>query len=336
MLGRMGREPQPGLALLRLAQSSENSAAAAIRRTLGETAQPLKRAALLPAFVEIVLAVADVEQARTGCRERDEIAARQGSDVLAAMSAHARGALALAEGDAPNALAALRQAWHAWEELEAPYEAARTRVLVAVACRALGDDEAAALELGAAREVLARLGAETELARIDSLADRESPDRGHGLTDRELEVLRLVAAGKSNHAIAVGLHLSDHRPPTREVPRSRSARDRRERAHRCSATPLPPGPGRIRRRLPVGGPVARRASGLPRSGYPRHHREHVLRGRLGVRNWPAAEHSGTGLEEVTAERSPKRDAPLPRACWKSPASGRRIALSQPHRAGGAR
>jgi DNA-binding NarL/FixJ family response regulator len=209
---RIGREPQPGLALLRLAQGNESSAAAAIGRTLNEAAPPLKRAALLPAFVEIMLAVDHVEQARSGCRELDEIAGRQGSDVLAAMSAHARGALALAlaEGDARSALGALRDGWRAWEELEAPYEAARTRVLVALACRALGDDDTAALELEAARDVLAQLGAQSELARIDLLTDHATSDVRHGLTERELEVLRLVVAGKSNHAIAVDLHLSDH------------------------------------------------------------------------------------------------------------------------------
>jgi DNA-binding NarL/FixJ family response regulator len=207
---RIGREPQPGLALLRLAQGNEGVAAAAIRRTLSETIMPLKRAALLPAFVEIMLASAEVEHARSACRELDEIAASQESDALAAMSAHARGAVALVEGDAETALGALRDAWRAWEELEAPYEAARTRVLVALACRALGDDDTAALELEAARDVLAQLGAQSELARIDLLTDHGTSDVRHGLTERELEVLRLVAAGKSNHAIAVDLHLSDH------------------------------------------------------------------------------------------------------------------------------
>ena len=107
-------------------------------------------------------------------------------------------------------LACCRRAWHAWEELEASYEAARARVLVALACRALADEDTAALELAAARGVLAQLGAAPELVGIDSLRSRAFSKDGHGLTGRELEVLRLVAAGKSNHAIAVDLHLSDH------------------------------------------------------------------------------------------------------------------------------
>ena len=207
---RIGREPQPGLALLRLAQGKGPAAAAAIRRALGEAALPLKRAALLPAFVEIMVAVGDIAQAKEACDELGEIAALQDSDVLAAMSLQARGAVVLAEGDAETALAVLRPAWVAWQEQEAPYEAARARVLVGLACRALGDEDAAALELEAARDLLAGLGAAPDVARIDSLEGEVSTDGDHGLTERELEVLRLVAAGKSNHAIAVDLHLSDH------------------------------------------------------------------------------------------------------------------------------
>jgi tetratricopeptide (TPR) repeat protein len=127
---RCGFEPQPGLALLRLAQGNGAAAAAAMRRVLGETSKPLKRAALLPAHVEVMLAAGDLEEARSACRELEEISERQGSDVLRAMAAQARGAVALAAGDARAALVALRQAGHAWQELDAPYEAARVRVLV--------------------------------------------------------------------------------------------------------------------------------------------------------------------------------------------------------------
>lgn len=207
---RFGREPQPGLALLRMAQGSGDAATAAIRRALSETTQPLKRAALLPAYVEIMLAAADVEEARTSCRELEEIAERQESEALAAMSAHAWGAVGLAEGDARPALAALRRAWQAWQELEAPYEAARTRVLVGLACRSLGDEDTAALELEAARGVFAQLGAAPDVARVDSLARRAASGDPHGLTARELQVLRLVAAGKSNRTIAADLFISDN------------------------------------------------------------------------------------------------------------------------------
>jgi len=207
---RFGLEPQPGLALLRMAQGNGNAAAAAIRRALSETTQPLKRAALLPAYAEIMLAVDDVDAARTASTELEKFAKRQGSDVLGALSAQARGAVALKGGDPGAALVALRHAWRAWHDLQAPYEAARARVLAGLACRALGDEDTALLELEAAREVFAHLEAQPDLAAVETLARVDTRRATHGLTQRELEVLRLVAAGKSNHAIAVDLFLSDH------------------------------------------------------------------------------------------------------------------------------
>ena len=114
----------------------------------------------------------------------------------------------LAEGDAQAAGDTLRSAWVAWRELEAPYEAARVRVLVGLACRALGDDDTAEMELDAARAVFERLGAAPDLARMDSLASRASSRGTHGLTPRELQVLRLICAGSSNKAIAADLVLS--------------------------------------------------------------------------------------------------------------------------------
>jgi DNA-binding CsgD family transcriptional regulator len=128
--------------------------------------------------------------------------------MLAARTAHARGAVELAAGDCALALRSLRQAEQAWQELDAPYEAARTRVLVARACEALGDTDAAAMELDAARSCFEQLGAAPELARIEPLTDR--PRDAHGLTPRELEVLRLVAAGHTNRQIATELVISEH------------------------------------------------------------------------------------------------------------------------------
>jgi DNA-binding NarL/FixJ family response regulator len=206
---RFGREPQPGLALLRLAQHNGDAATAAIRRAVSETRQPLKRAAVLPAYVEIMVAVGDLEAARSACRELEEIAERQGTDLLYAMAAKARGDVALAEGDTDAALVALRSACRAWQELDAPHEAARARVLLGLTCRSLGDDDTAEFELEAARGVFAELGATPALAWVDSLYPRPAPGDTHGLTARELEVLRLVAAGKTNRDIASALVISE-------------------------------------------------------------------------------------------------------------------------------
>jgi DNA-binding CsgD family transcriptional regulator len=206
---RFGWEPQPGLALLRLSQGNDDAAAAAIRRAVGETTERLKRARLLPAYVEIMLAVGDAQEARTACRELEEISGRYESGMLGAMVAHAEGAVYLVGGDARAALVALRRAWQVWQELEVPYEVARVRVLVGLSCRALGDDDTAALELEAARGVFAQLGAAPDLARVDSLARSAPSVDAHGLTARELQVLRLVAAGETNRAIAAGLVLSE-------------------------------------------------------------------------------------------------------------------------------
>jgi DNA-binding CsgD family transcriptional regulator/tetratricopeptide (TPR) repeat protein len=207
---RRGWEPQPGLAQLRLAQGRADLAAAAIRRAAGEVSQPLKRAGLLASSVEIMLAIGDLEQARGACRELGEIAESYESRMLTAMVEQAGGAVGLAGGDAQSALVSLRRAWQLWHDLEAPYEAARVRVLVGQACRLLGDDDTAAMELEAARTVFEQLGAAPDLAHLDSLIrPAESRDR-HGLTPRELEVLRLVAAGRSNREIASELVISEH------------------------------------------------------------------------------------------------------------------------------
>jgi DNA-binding CsgD family transcriptional regulator/tetratricopeptide (TPR) repeat protein len=206
---RLGLEPQPGWALLRLAQGDEEASAASVRRATAEISDRGVRAGLLPAYVEILLAVGEVDEARAACAELARIAEEFESNMLRALHAHACGAVALAAGDVGGALTNLRQAAQAWHDLEAPYEAARTRVLIGEACRALGDEDAFALELDAARSTFEELGAAPDLTRTDSLMGRAKPD-GHGLSPRELEVLRLVAAGKSNKEIAAGLVISEH------------------------------------------------------------------------------------------------------------------------------
>jgi ATP/maltotriose-dependent transcriptional regulator MalT len=205
---RLGSEPQPGLALMRLAQGNRDAAAASIRRVVGETTDTLPRAALLPAFAEIMLAAGELDEARSACRELEEICEECESEMLGAMLAATRGAVELAAGDPAAALVTLRKASKAWAVLEAPYEAARARVLVGQACRALGDEEAFALELDAARAVFDELGAAPDVAAVDSFAGVAADT--HGLSARELEVLRLVAAGRSNREIASALVISEH------------------------------------------------------------------------------------------------------------------------------
>ena len=200
---RHGREPQPGMALLWLAQGRGDAAVAAIDRVVEETTDPLVRVRLLPAQIEIALATGGGETARAACDELEQLAAGRPSALLEAVVAHARGAVTLEAGDPRGALAALRDAEAAWQELDAPYEAARVRTLVARACAALGDDDSAALELDAARDVFARLGARPDL---EGLAEA---DESHGLSPRELQVLRLVAGGETNKAIAAALVLSE-------------------------------------------------------------------------------------------------------------------------------
>ena len=206
---QLGREPQPGLALLRLARGDAAAATTMIRRALAESTEPPNRAALLPAVVEIMLAAGRADEARAACDELDEIAGAYDAAMLDAVAAQARGAVMLAEGDAERALVALRRAAEGWQELEAPYDTARARALVARACRDLGDLDAAEMELAAAREGLTALGAEPALAEIDELVAPAASRDPHGLTARELEVLRLIAGGQTNKAIAADLVLSE-------------------------------------------------------------------------------------------------------------------------------
>lgn len=202
-----GRSPYPGLALLRLAQGRRDDAAATIGRLLQEARQRRARSKILGAAVEIMLACGDVAAARRAADELDAIAESFKTPFLQASAAQARGALLLAEGDPAAALVACRTLWTLWRELEVPYEAARAQVLIAQACRSLDDRDSADLELDNARRTFQQLGAKLDLERlrIPGVAARSHS----GLTARELEVLRLVATGRTNRAIADELQLSE-------------------------------------------------------------------------------------------------------------------------------
>jgi DNA-binding CsgD family transcriptional regulator len=204
-----GHEPQPGLALLRLGGGQREAAQSAIRRVVAETHDPLSEAKLLPAAIEIHLAVGDVASAREACARLDEIAARFATEVLGALAAHGRGRIHLAEGDAQAALGPLRRAFWVWQKVGAPYLAACVRVDLARACQALGDGEGARMELEVARAVFEELGAGPDVAALGTLPGAPAAKPPHGLTQRELQVLRLVAAGQTNKLIARQLFLSE-------------------------------------------------------------------------------------------------------------------------------
>jgi DNA-binding CsgD family transcriptional regulator len=205
---RLGQTPQPGLALLRLAQGQQSAALASIRLAVDEVEGPPQRARLLGALVEILLAAGELEEARRAAEELAATAAGLRAELLSAVAAQAQGAVLLAGGDAKAALTKLRQAWRLWQDLDSPYEGARTRTLIGLACRDLGDEDTAAMELDASRWVFGQLGAAPDVAQVDRLIARGSPLPG-GLTAREAEVLRLVASGRTNRAIASDLFLSE-------------------------------------------------------------------------------------------------------------------------------
>jgi DNA-binding NarL/FixJ family response regulator len=165
---------------------------------------------VLVAYAEIVLAADDVPAARTAAEELSQLAADVGMPFLHAVAAQAMGAALLAEGDPRAALARLRRAWTAWQEIQAPYEAARARVLIGLAHRAVGDMDTAELELEAACRVFQELGAAPEIARVEGLSRTAAPGGAGALTAREVQVLRLVAAGQTNGSIASALGISEH------------------------------------------------------------------------------------------------------------------------------
>lgn len=204
-----GQSPEPGLALLRLAVGRLQVAEASMRRVLEQPQSRQMRANLLAASTEIMIAVQDLTAARAAADELAAIVADTPALFLRALSAQSMGSVLLAEGAARAALAPLREAWMAWQEIDVPYDAARVRVLLALACRALGDDDAAELELDGARRVFQRLAAAPDVARVNALLAPAVDPAARVLTRRELQVIVLVAAGKTNRAIAHDLGISE-------------------------------------------------------------------------------------------------------------------------------
>lgn len=204
----LGGETQPGLALLRLAQGQLDAAAASIRRTVAAAIDPLRSVRFLPAYVEIMLATGDIDEARSGATRLAKAVGTYGTPVLEAMAAHALGAVELAAGNAREALPALKRAFDIWQGLEAPYLAARIRVAIGMAYRALDDADGGRMELSAARKVFDTLHARPDIAALDAAGLAPKVQAAGGLSAREVEVLRLAATGKTNKVIASELGLS--------------------------------------------------------------------------------------------------------------------------------
>lgn len=205
-----GRPPQPGMLLLRLAQGRGSDARAAVEAALATATSHPDRWHLLAAACEVCCACGDTSAARAAATELDEVAREDAGEWLRAIAETSVGSVLLAEGSPRDAGPVLRRAFETWRDLRVPYEAARVRILLGDVCHALGDADGALLEWDAARYTFDELGAVDDLARVEARLSPHAPSRPSGLTDRELEVLRLVAQGRTNREIAATLVLSEH------------------------------------------------------------------------------------------------------------------------------
>ena len=204
-----GANVQPGLAHLRLAQGQTELAAAAIRSLIQDSPGIRKRANLLDSAVEILLAAREPASARIVADELMHLADKINTPLLCAMAGRAVGAVLLAEGSLEDSVVILRRSLDTFQQLEVPYEEARVRILLAQACRNQEDCDTAELELEAGRRIFERLGADHDCARLSSLSDSSNSNGAQELTRREIEVLRLIATGLTNKAIASKLFISE-------------------------------------------------------------------------------------------------------------------------------
>ncbi len=202
-----GHPGQPGRALLWLAQGRAEDAAAAVRRLLAERQGPVPRVQVLPAAVQVLVAAGDAEEASPLAEELLALGTRFGCTALRAAGQHAVALTSLSSGNGGGAVESAQRSLELWAELSAPYEVARCRVVLGRALRLLGDEHSAVGELEAALSELTALGAGPERREVATLL--ATAGQPGGLTAREVEVLRLVSTGMSNHEIAHELTLSE-------------------------------------------------------------------------------------------------------------------------------